>query len=128
MIICFFSGSRILIAGGLDTSYENTNTSYILEVNFDDTTITNIHYKDLPNIPRSVPSAAFGRFLGRSLIIGGVNSNGQCIEFDQEEYQVIPSLNVNRYDAASTFIQNKIVVAGGLKSGSGNLDTIEIHD
>ena len=41
-------------------------------------------------------------------------SNGKCFEFDQEEYQVIPSLNINREGAASTFIQNKVVVAGGL--------------
>ena len=81
-------------------------------------------YKELPNVPHSFSSAAFGSFMGRSVIIGGINSNGQCIEFDQEEYQVIPSLNFNRFCAASTFIQNKVVVAGG----SGSEDNIEILD
>ena len=101
-----------MIAGGLDKSNKYIDTSYILEVKFDDNTITKIVYKELPNVPNSFQSAAFGSFLGRSLIMGGVDFNGQCIEFDQEEYQVIPSLNVNRFGAASTFIRNKVVVAG----------------
>ena len=123
LITHFFSGTKILIAGG-----EYNNTSYILEVYFNDTTITNIDYKDLPNVPHSFDGATFGPFMGRSVIISGENSNGQCFEFDQEEYQVIPSLNVNREDAASTFIQNKIVVAGGYDDSGNNLDSIEILD
>ena len=105
------------------------DTSYILEVNFDVNIITNIHYKELPNVPHSFRYPTFGRFRGRSLIMGGLDSNGQCLEFDQEEYQVIPSLNVNRYwGAASTFIQNKVVVAGGYDNTYNNLDSIEILD
>ena len=136
-----FSGSRILIAGGLDEFNINIDTSYILEVYFDGTTVSKIEYKDVPNVPHSFRDATFGSFSGRSLIMGGWGSNGQCIEFDQEEYQVIPSLNVNRFCAASTFIQNKVVVAGGFKGGrfldsrldsilDGNksLDSIEILD
>ena len=81
----------------------------------------------MPNVPHSFFDAIFDSYKGRSVIIGGLDSNGQCIEFDQEEYQVIPSLNVNRFCAASTFIQNKVVVAGGC-DGKTLLDTIEILD
>ena len=59
--------------------------------------------------------------------MGGHRSN-KCVEFDQEEYQVIPSLNENRGCAASTFIQNKIIVAGGLDDSRNKLNTIEILD
>jgi len=115
-----------LIAGGIDKSRNNIDTSYILEVFFNDNIINKVGYKILPNVPHSFTRATFGSYQGRSVIISGANSNGQCIEFDQEEYQVIPSLNVNRSYAASTFIQNKVVVAGGY--GNGYLDTIEILD
>ena len=118
----FISGTKILIAGGA------MDTSYILEVYFNDTIITKIDYKDLPNVPHSFYGATFGSYKGRSVIISGLYSNGQCIEFDQEEYQVIPSLNVNRSQAASTFIQNKVVVAGGYDDDFLSLDTIEILD
>ena len=116
-----------MIAGGWDESNKYIDTSYILEVFFNDNTINKVGYKNLPNFTHSFSYAAFGRYKGRSVIISGVNSNGQCIEFNQEEYQVIPSLNVNRWRAASTFIQNKIIVAGGW-GGSNELDTIEILD
>ena len=110
-------------------SYHAIDTSYILAVFFDDTTITKVVYKDLPNVPHYFNKSTFGSVRGRSLIMGGDGSNGQCLEF-QEEYQVIPSLNVNREDAASTFIQNKVVVAGGysILYGRYYLDTIEILD
>ena len=130
-----------MIAGGLDEFNINIDTSYILEVYFDGTTVSKIEYKDVPNVPHSFYDATFGSYQGRSVIISGDGSNGQCIEFDQEEYQVIPSLNVNRFCAASTFIQNNVVVAGGFKGGrfldsrldsilDGNksLDSIEILD
>ena len=124
---CFFSGTRILIAGGWENPKKYIDTSYILEVFFNDNIIDKVGYKILPNVPHSFYYATFGSFLGRSLIMGGFKSNGQCIEFDQEEYQVIPSLNENRFYAASTFIQNKVVVAGGY-DGNKNLDSIEILD
>ena len=120
LITHFFSGTKILIVGG-----SGNNTSYILEVFFNDTTITKIDYKDLPNVPHHFVGATFGNFEGRSLIMGALDRN-KCIEFDQEEYQVVPSTNVKRYNAASTFIQNKVVVAGGI--GNGRLDSIEILD
>ena len=72
----------------------------------------------MPNVPHTFYNATFGSYQGRSVIISGANSDGQCIEFDQEEYQVIPSLNINREWAASTFIQNKVVVAGGYRNDS----------
>ena len=107
----------------------NIDTSYILEVYFDDTnSIRKIKYKDLPNVPHLFSLAAFGSFGGRSLIIGGINSNGPCLEFDQDKYQVIPSLNENREWAASTFIKNKIVISGGSDYSQRTLDTIEILD
>ena len=123
LITHFFSGTKILIAGG-----GNNNTSYILEVYFNDNTITKIDYKDLPNVPHSFILSTFGNYMGRNLIIAGRNTNGQCFEFDQEEYQVIPSLNVSRSSAASTFIQNKVVVAGGVDDDYDELDSIEILD
>ena len=116
-----------MIAGGNDESRNNIDTSYILEVFFNDNIINKVGYKILPNVPHSFRSATFGNYQGRSVIISGENSNGQCFEFDQEEYQVIPSLNRNRKWAASTFIQNKVVVAGGYYNGS-YLDSIEILD
>ena len=109
LIIFLFSGTRILIAGGYDESSNNIDTSYILEVFFNENNISKVGYKILPNVPHSFRNAAVGCYTGRTLIIGG-NVNGRCIEFDQEEYQVIPSLNVNRVSAASTFIQNKVVI------------------
>ena len=113
-----------MIAGGCDKSNKFIDTSYILEVFINDNKINKVGYKILPNVPHSFRRATFGSYMGRTLIMGGKNSNGQCIEFDQEEYQVIPSLNVNRENAASTFIQNKVVVAGGV----GGKDSIEILD
>ena len=117
-----------MIAG--DGSFNNINTSYILEVFFKDNSITKVQYKILPNIPLSLYQATFGSFRGRSLLMGGHRSN-KCLEFYQEEYQAIPSLNVNRINAASTFIQNKVVVAGGYyddDNDTGFLDSIEILD
>ena len=134
LITHFISGTKILIAGGLLIPTKPTNTSYILEVFFNDTAITKIMYKDLPNVPNSVQEATFGSYRGRSLVMGGYKSKGQCLEFDQEEYQVIPSLNVNRFVAASTLIQNKVVVVGGWDDDLGHhlghqsLNTIEILD
>ena len=124
-----------MIAGGLDPqsfkdkSYNNIDTSYILEVFFNDNIINKVGYKILPNVPHSYSfeRATCGSYKGRSVIMSGKNSNGQCFEFDQEEYQLIPSLNINREDAASTFIQNKVVVAGGY-DGRNILDSIEILD
>ena len=113
-----------MIAGDWDGPGKPLNTSYILEVFFNDTTIIKIEYKLLPDVPHSFLHAAFGSFKGRSLIMGGEDSN-KCFEFDQEKYHVLPSLNVNRQNAASTFIQNKIVIAGGHCNGNV-LDTIEI--
>ena len=115
-----------MIAGGQDLQSQNINTSYILVVNFTGSSITKIEYKTLPNVPHSFGPASFGNFKGRLLIMGGMGSNGQCIEFDQEEYQAIPFLNQNRFYAASTCIQNKIVIVGG-KSGR-ILDSIETLD
>ena len=115
-----------MIAGGTEKFGKPIDTSYILEVFFNDNTITKIEYKDVPNVPHSFSLATFGSFRGRSLIIAGVGSN-RCVEFDQDEYQVIPSLNVTRDRAASTFIQNKIVVAGGYYYNTW-LDSIEILD
>ena len=116
------------MAGGEDKSNKYIDTSYILEVFFNDNEINKVGYKILPNVPHSFCKATFGSYQGRSVIISGQDSNGQCIEFDQEEYQVIPSLNVNRYYAASTFIQNKVVVAGGCDDNYYYLDSIEILD
>ena len=99
-----------------------TRTTYTLEVNFDDTSITKIEYKYVPDVPNYIYRAAFGNFRGRSLIIGGDVDN-KCFHFDQEKYQVTPSLNGRRKDAASTFIQNKIVIVGGDYE-----DSIEILD
>ena len=114
-----------------------------MKVTFEDQTnrITHVRYKALPNYPVPFSNATFGSFQGRSLIMGGDFSNqclewydgSECFEFDQEEYHFIPSLNVNRESAASTFIQNKVVVAGGSRyndndKGSTKLDTIEILD
>ena len=80
-----------MIAGGWDESKKYIDTSYILEVYFDDTFITEIRYKNLTNVPNSFIGAALGSFKGRSLIMGGLGSNGNCLEFDQEEFQAIPS-------------------------------------
>ena len=102
-----------------------------MNVTFEDQTnrITNVNYQTLPDYPIPFSNATFGSFNGRSLIVGGFKSNGQCFEFDQEEYQVIPSLNVNRWRAASTFIQNKVVGTGGWDDDIEDvLDTIEILD
>ena len=88
----FFLGTRILIAGGRikekhlkisfresyrsrrpsqmahrDASEKNIDTSYILVVNFDDQSISNIKYKRLPPVPHSFAHAAFGSFRGRML-------------------------------------------------------------
>ena len=109
-----------------DASEKNIDTSYILVVNFDDTSISNIKYKRLPPVPHSFAHAAFGSFRGRMLLMGGHDSKGHCFEFDQEEYKVIPSLNINRWGAASTFIQDKIMITGGYSNG--RLDSIEILD
>ena len=129
LVICLLSGTKVLVAGGRDESYKLVSTSYILEVFYNDNIfITKIEYKDLPNVPNSFSSSAFGNFRGRSLIIGGFKSNGQCFEFDQEKFHLISSLNVNRGSAASTFIQNKVVVAGGRDDNGISLDTIEILD
>ena len=118
-----------MVAGGENEGGLNIDTSYLLEVYFDDTnSIRKIKYKDLPNVPHLFSLAAFGSFGGRSLIIGGINSNGQCLEFDQEKFHFISSLNVNRGGAASTFIQNKVVVTGGRDDNGISLDTIEILD
>lgn len=104
-------------------------TSYILEVFFNDNSITKIEYHGLPNVPHHLVGAAFGSFKGRALITDGHNGFGQCLEFDQEEYLVIPSLNVIRFNAASTWIQGKVVVTGGLcRWWLRNLDSIEILD
>ena len=99
-----------------------------MKVTFEDrrNRITNVKFQTLHDYPITMTRATFGSFNGRSLIMGGDDSNGECLEFDQEEYQVIPSLNINRFFAASTFIQNKVVVAGGCDEGF--LDTIEILD
>ena len=59
--------------------------------------------------------------------MGGRLSNGQCLEFDQEKYKVIPPLNINRWEAASTFIHNKIVISGGY-DGRNITDFIEVLD
>ena len=104
----FFSGTKLLIACG-----SSNDTSYILHVYFDGTSISQIKYENLPNVPHFFENAAFGSFKGGTLIMGGRLSNGQCLEFDRNEYKVIPSLNINRWEAASTFIQNKIVISGG---------------
>ena len=120
--------------GGRDESRKSIKSSYILEVFFNANTITNIEYKDMPNVPHFFSAATFGSFKGRNLIMGGFNSK-KCLEFEQEELQenweilenqYIPSLNACRCFAASTFIQNKVVVAGGSKPTP--LDTIEILD
>ena len=103
-----------------------TRTTYTLEVNFDDTSITKIEYKYVPDVPNYIYRAAFGNFRGRSLIIGGDVDN-KCFHFDQEKYQVTPSLNGRRKDAASTFIQNKVILAGG-HDGKKIADSIEILD
>ena len=87
------------------------NTSYILEVYFNAGTISKIKYKDLPNVHFffcSVPN-----FKRRSLIIDNWVCCWKRFEFDQEEYQVIPSLN-GVTSAAASFIQNKIVIVGGV--------------
>ena len=98
-----------MIAGRGDGDYYYIDTAYLIYVCFNDTTsISKIIYKQLPNVPHSFLYAAFGSFRGRSLIMGGYETNGRCFEFDQEEYQVIPSLNVNRSGAASTFILSKV--------------------
>ena len=85
-----------------------------MKVTFEDQTniISNVKYQMLPDNPIQFSRATFGSFKGRSLIMGGKNSK-TCFEFDKEKYQVIPSLNVKRWFAASTFISNKVVVAGG---------------
>ena len=127
-IICFFLGSRILIVGGISSGSYNY-TSYLIKVHFDDNTITKIEYKDLPNVPDCfICFGSFENFMGRTLIIGGFKSKGVCFEIDQEQYQVIPSLHVDRFYAASTFIQNKIVVAGGLVKITNLINSIEILD
>ena len=112
-----------MIAGGKDPPNQHINTSYILAVNLNGNSITEIYYKNLPDVPHSFGLASFGNFKGRSLIMGGLGNNGQCIELNQEEYQAIPFLNKNRFKAASTFIQNKIVIVGGDYE-----DSIEILD
>ena len=122
-----FSGTKILIAGGRPREIEDSISSYILEVYFNETSITKIEYKDLPNVPHSFIEAAFGSFKGRTLIMGGYSRYGRkCFELDQEEYKFIPSLNVNRWSAASTFIRNKVIVAGGWHTIETPSDTIEI--
>ena len=60
--------------------------------------------------------------------MGGYESNGQCREFDGEKYRVIPSLNVNRRSAASTYIENKVVISGGFKDFCNYFDSIEVLD
>ena len=119
-----------MIAGGQDLQTQSINTSYKLVVNFAGSSITKIEYKTLPNVPHSFGLASFGNFKGRSLIMGGTKTNGQCFEFDQEQYDVIPSLNENRFHAASTFIQNKIVILGGVndRNYSSRIDSIETLD
>ena len=106
-------------------NYKLTHSTYIMEVSFDDQTVKNVKYKILPNYPIAFRRAAFGVFYGRSWIMGGEESNGKCYEFDQEEYHPIPSLNVNRSNAASAFIRNKVIIAGGVND-TVYLDSIEI--
>ena len=90
-----FSGTKILIAGGRPREIEDSISSYILEVYFNETSITKIEYKDLPNVPHSFIETAFGSFKGRTLIMGGYSRYGRkCFELDQEEYKFIPSLNI----------------------------------
>ena len=113
-----------MIAGGI---HDSINTSYILEVFFNENIINKVGYKILPNVPHYFHDATFGSHKGRTLIIGG-NIHGQCFEFDREEFQVIPSLNEDRCQAASIFIKNKVVVAGGRDDSYNRLDTIVILD
>ena len=125
-----------------DASEKNIDTAYILVVNFDHASISSIRYKRLPSVPHSFAHAAFGNFRGRMLLMGGHDSKGHCFEFDQEEFQGyskkgIPSLNINRWGAASTFIHDKVMITGGYSESrlnfiggfsNGRLDSIEILD
>ena len=120
-----------MIAGGCVNFIDPQpiETSYILEVYFDDTSVKKIEYRSLPNVPHALQEAAFGNFAGRTLIMGGQeDGNGLCCEFDEEKYQVIPSLNHTQWSSASAFIQNKVVITGGSYDALGKLDSIQILD
>ena len=100
-----------------------------MNVTFEDATnrITDVKYQNLPDYPKPFSNATFGSFKGRSLIMGGDYGSNACFEFDRDEWQAIPYINVNRFWAASTFIQYKIVVAGGYGT-LAHSDNIEILD
>ena len=101
-------------------------------ISFDDITVRAVEYHTLPNYPFALQCASVGTFDKRSLVMGGVKVGGdvssQCYQFDNEKYQIIPSMNVTRYYAASTFTRNKIIVTGGWNDDEYDLDSIEILD
>ena len=122
---------EILIVGGV-VDNGITNSSYTMGISFDDIAVHAVDYRTLPNYPFALQCASVGNFKNRSLVIGGVTNNGdsssECYEFDRDTYHIIPSMNVTRYYAASTFTRNKLIVTGGWNDDEYDLDSIEILD
>ena len=124
--------AHILIAGGIMDG-QRTSSSYTMKIRFQDHThfeIRNVKYELAPEYLNSFRGAAFGNFQGMSVIMGGIGSVGQCnaICQGQNNTHVITPLNVNRYMAAATLIDNKLVIAGGRSDEYDILDSIEILD
>ena len=108
------SGTTILIAGGFVPGAELSST-YLMKIDFEDeeNEIKDVRFRMLPDYPTSFYYACFGNYCHRSFIMGGYKSNGQCCEFHQDKYFPMPALNSCRSGAASTSIQDKLIVTGG---------------
>ena len=95
--------------------------------------IKDVRFRMLRDYPTPFYFACFVNYCHRSLIFGGYKSNGQCFEFHQDKYLPMPTLNSSRSGAASTFVNDKLLVTGGygdyeILQKMKYFDSIEILD
>ena len=120
----------MIIAGGKNES--TYSSAYILNITFElNGDVSKVSYTVLDDIPNCSWMSFYQRCQDKIIIGGGRGTNpwdnlNQVVEFSENKWKSVPSLNVIRDKCpASCFVNNTLIVAGGYEPNYGRLDSIE---
>ena len=134
---------EILIAGGEETLREWTpekprsllspefmRSAYILQVQITSNQICKVRYFEIDEMPEENIRAFYQNCQGRIIIGSGRNDNvgyvRSVFELDSIGWKSLAPLNIPRVDAASTYINNTLIVSGGVDKYADLLSSLEI--
>ena len=123
---------KILVTCGLTSDIKTTSSSFTIQVMHipqgkeDNLTKIRVNHNNTHDFPAAVVGAFYSDCEGRSIVGGGFdgrNNRNEVTEYKHNhEWNSLPPLNVERSHCAASYLQNMLVVIGGIANAFNELE------